>query len=132
LQNAYAAGTINTCRFVVPATGHPNGALQASNGTTLPLGVSQQSGRLHPAPEASAADVLEAARTGETVGIYPPGCVGVGLLCAAAWNPGDLLMSDANGKGIVATTGKFYGARAESAGTIGAICPVTIITGLLP
>lgn len=132
LQNAYAAGTINTCRFVVPHTSHPNAAIQASDATHLPLGISQNSSRLRPDPEFDAADVLVAAIEGETIGIHPPGSVSVDLLCAAAWNPGDLLMADANGKGIVATTGKYYGARAEGPGTVGALCPVTVIAGLLP
>lgn len=131
LMNAYATGTIYTCRFVVPDGTHPNAAGQAAAGTTLPLGVSQQAGRLRPDPDFSADNVLQAAVAGETVGIYPPGSAGVGLLCNAAWNPGDLLMADADGKGIVATTGKYYGARAETLGTVGTICPVTVVTGLL-
>src|SRR5258708_5897469 len=132
LQNAYAAGTINTCRFVVPATSHPNAAIQASDATHMPLGIALNAGRLRPDPDFLASDVLVAALTGETIGIHPPGSTSVDLLCAAAWNSGDLLMSDANGSGIVATTGKFYGARAEGPGTVGAICPVMVITGLLP
>jgi len=132
LLNAYAAGTINTCRFVVPDASHPNAAIQAADATHLPLGIAQNASRLRPDPDFAASDVLIAAITGETIGIHPPGNVSVDLLCAAAWNPGDLLMSDANGKGIVATTGKYYGARAEGPGTVGAICPVTVITGLLP
>ena len=57
---------------------------------------------------------------------------GVDLFCNEAWEPGDLLMPDANGKGVVATTGNFYGARAQSAGTVGALCPVDVVCGLLP
>lgn len=132
LMNARAGATINICRFVIPDDSHANGALQAANGDVLPLGISHQAGRLHPDPNYSDAAVLEAAKVGEPVGIYPQGTVGVGLTCAAAWDPGDLLMADADGKGIVATTGKFYGARAEGPGTVGAICPVTVVTGLLP
>ncbi|HEY4259023.1 MAG TPA: hypothetical protein VGM98_02635 [Schlesneria sp.] len=132
LMNARAGGTINTCRFVVPDTSHANGAVQASDGTHLPLGIAQQAGRLRPDPVFTSTQVLEAAEVGEVIGIYPPGCVGVGLLCNATWSAGDLLMSDSTGQGVVATTGKFYGARAEGPGTVGAICPVTVITGLLP
>lgn len=132
LLNAYAAGTINTCRFVVPDATHPNAAIQAADATHLPLGISQNASRLRPDPDFDPTDALIAAIAGETIGIHPAGSVSVDLLCAAAWNPGDLLMSDANGKGIVATTGKFYGARAEGPGTVGALCPVTVVTGLLP
>lgn len=132
LLNAFAGGTINTCRFVVPDSTHPNAAIQASDGTHLPLGISLNASRLRPDPEFDSTDVLVAAIEGEPIGIHPPGSVGVDLLCAAAWNPGDLLMSDANGKGIVATTGKYYGARAEGPGAVGALCPVTVVTGLVP
>ena len=132
LMNAYATGTINTCRFVVPDTSHPNGAAQAADGTHLTLGVSGNAGRLRPDPDFSDANVLVAALVGEVVKINPPGNVSVDLYCNAGWNPGDLLMPDASGYGIVATTGKFYGARAEGPGTVGALCPVTVISGLLP
>lgn len=132
LMNSRAGGTINTCRIVVPDTSHANGAIQASNGDVLPLGISSQAGRLHPDPNYTDAAVLEAAQTGEPVGIYPSGSVGVGLLCAEAWTAGDLIMADSNGKGIIATTGKFYVGVAESNGTLSAICPVRVQTGLKP
>jgi len=132
LQNAYAAGTINTSRFVVASATHPNAAIQASDGTKLPLGISTNASRRHPNPDYTQAQCDEAALVGEVIGIHPPGTVGVDLLCNAAWNPGDLLMSDANGKGIVATTGKYYGARAQTAGTVGALCPVDVVCGLAP
>jgi len=132
LQNAYAAGTIHTSRFVIASSTHPNAALQAADGTVLPLGISTSASRQHPDPDASQADVNRAALTGETVAIHPPGTVGADLLCNAAWDPGDLLMADADGKGVVATSGNFYGARAQSAGTVGALCPVDIVCGLMP
>lgn len=132
LMNARAGGTINTCRFVVPDTTHPNGALQAADGDTLPLGISQDASRLRPDPDFSDANVLIAALEGETIGIHPPGHASVSLYCNFAWASGDLLMPDASGYGIVATTGKYYGARAEGPGTVGALCPVTVVTGLIP
>lgn len=132
LQNAYAAGTINTSRFVVASTTHPNAAVQATDGTKLVLGISTNASRRHPDPGFTQTQIDEAALQGETIGIHPPGTVGVDLLCNAAWNPGDLLMPDANGKGIVATTGKYHGARAQTAGTVGALCPVDVVCGLTP
>ncbi len=132
LMNAYAGATINTCRFVKASTTHPNAAIQATDGDSLTLGISTNAGRLRPDPDFTAAQVLEAAQAGEQVGIHPPGDVSVDLQCAFAWSPGDLLMPDADGKGIVATTGKYYGARAESAGVVGALCPVTVISGSVP
>ncbi|MBS0205001.1 MAG: hypothetical protein JSS49_19005 [Planctomycetes bacterium] len=132
LQNAYAAGTINTSRFVVASTTHPNAAIQATDGTKLVLGISTNASRRHPDPEYTQTQIDEAAIQGEVIGIHPPGTVGVDLLCNVAWNPGDLLMPDANGMGIVATTGKYYGARAQTAGTVGALCPVDVVCGLTP
>lgn len=132
LQNAYAAGTINTSRFVVASTTHPNAAVQATDGTKLVLGISANASRRRPDPGFTQTQIDEAAIQGEMIGIHPPGTVGVDLLCNAAWNPGDLLMPDANGKGIVATTGKYHGARAQTAGTVGALCPVDVVCGLTP
>lgn len=132
LQNAYAAATIKTSRFVIADATHPNAAIQASDGTKLPLGISSNASRRHPDPEYTQTQCDEAALQGETIGIHPSGTVGVDLLCNAAWNPGDLLMPDADGKGIVATSGNYYGARAQTAGTVGALCPVDVVCGLTP
>lgn len=131
LQNARAGGTINTCRFVIPDTTHPNGAVQAGAATVLPIGISTDASRLRPDPNFTSTQVLEAAELGEVIGIYPPGSVGVSLYCKAAWNPGDLLMSDTDGGGLVCTSGSYYGARAQSAGTIGALCAVDVVVGLM-
>ena len=132
LMNAYATATINVCRFVKADTSHPNGAKQCDDGDELPLGISSNASRLRPDPDFTSTQVLEAAQAGEPIAIHPPGNVSVDLACAFAWSPGDLLMPDADGKGIVATTGKYYGARAESAGVVGALCPVTVVTGSVP
>lgn len=132
LMNAYAGGTIYTARFVKANTSHANSAIQCDDGDELPLGISQNAGRLNPDPNYSADDVLKAAVSGESVGIHPPGSVSVDLACAYAWAPGDLLMPDADGKGVLATTGKYYGARAEGTGVVGALCPVTVVCGLRP
>lgn len=130
--NAYAGATIYTARFVKASTSHANAAIQADDGDELVLGISTNASRLHPSPDFTDAAVLEAAQAGENIAIHPPGQVSVDLTCAFAWSPGDLLMPDADGKGVVATTGKYYGARAESAGVVGALCPVTVVTGSVP
>src|SRR5262249_12343979 len=99
-MNARAGGTINTCRLVAPDTTHPNGAVQAAAGTVLPMGISTDASRLRPDPSFTSTQVLEAAELGEVIKIFPPGSVGVSLYCKAAWNPGDLLMSDTDGGGL--------------------------------
>jgi len=130
-RNAYAVSTINVNRICVAATTHANGAAQAADGTHLPIGISGGAGRLPPDPNYTDAQVLEAAQAGEVVKIHGPESVGVGLLCAFAWTAGDLLMADADGKGIVATSGKWAAARAESDGVVGQICNVTVLPGIL-
>lgn len=127
LMNARAGGTINVCRFVIADTTAPNSAVQASAGTSPFLGVSQNSSRINPYPDQSDATALQAALVGEIIGIHPAGAVGVDLYCNEAWAPGDLLMADASGYGIVATTGKYAGARAQGTGVVGALCPVDVI-----
>ena len=54
-----------------------------------------------------------------------------GLKINATIALGDLLMPDANGLGIVATTGKYYGARALQAGVAGETINVEITRGQL-
>lgn len=130
--NMYAAGSISTCRIVIPSTTHDHAAAQAANGNVLPLGISQHAGRLNPDPNYSQSDVDVAAIAGETVGIHGPGSGDVLLYCNFAWNQGDLLMSDANGKGILCTTGKYYVGRAKTDGVVDSLCPVDVITGLMP
>lgn len=129
IQNARAGATINVCRFVVASTVDPNSALQAANATTRPIGISHNFSRANPDPDQTDATALEAARVNENVAIHDEGSVGVDLYCNFAWSPGDLLMSDASGFGIVATTGNWYGARAQTAGTVGALCPVDVVIG---
>ena len=131
VQNMRAGGTIKVSRFVVPDTTANNSAIQASNGNTLPLGIATNAGRLNPDPNYSQSSVDQAAIANENVGIHGPGSTGVDLYCAFAWSPGDLLMPDSNGEGVVATAGQYYGARAQTAGVVGALCPVDVVTGLV-
>lgn len=130
-MNARAGGTIMTSRFVIPDTTHANGAIQAIDGTVRPLGISGNAGRVRPDPDFSQTQTDTAATVGEMVTIYGEGAMAVDLLCAAAWNPGDLLMPDADGKGVVATATHFYGARAQGPGVIGALCPVDVLCGVI-
>jgi len=129
-MNARAGGTINTCVFVKPDTSHTNQVIQATDGTVPPSGISTDACRLPPDPNYTSSQLQAAANAGEIIKVFPVGAVGVSLYCNAAWNPGDLLMSDASGYGIVCTTGNYYGARAQGPGTVGALCPVDIVTGL--
>ena len=131
IMNSQAGGTIMCSRFVIPDTTHANRAIQATGGTVRPLGISGNAGRVRPDPDFSQTQTDTAALVGEPVSIYAEGAVAVDLLCAFAWSPGALLMPDADGKGILATAGNYYGARAQTAGTVGALCPVDVVCGVL-
>ncbi len=131
LQNARAGATINCTRFVIASTTEPNTALQASSGSVNTIGISANWSRANPDPDQTDAAALIAALVNENVAIYAQGSVGVDLYCNATWSPGDLLMPDASGFGIVATAGNFYGARAQGAGVVGALCPVDVVFGQL-
>lgn len=126
-----AGGTINICRFVVADTANPNGALQASDSTHAPLGISTDQVKTRPDPDVVADPNVIAAVTGDAIRVHPNGKKGVSLYCNAAWAAGDLLMADASGFGIVATSGNWYGARAQTAGTVGSLCTVDVFVGQL-
>lgn len=131
IQNMRAGATINVSLFVTASTTEPNTVLQASNATAVPQGISVNYNRANPDPSMSDNTALIAALVNENIGVHSLGETGVDLTCAFAWSPGDLLMSDANGQGIVATTGNWYGAQAQSAGVVGALCPVNVVIGLM-
>lgn len=131
IQNMRAGATINVSLFVLASTTEPNTVLQAAKATTPPQGISVNYNRANPDPSMSDATALVAALVNETIGVHSFGETGVDLTCAVAWAPGDLLMSDANGAGIVATTGNWYGAQAQSTGVVGALCPVNVMIGLM-
>ena len=133
-QNMWANSTINCSCFVIPDSTHNNSVKQAAAATTPPAGISTNANRTRPDPDFSLTTqaVQVAAIQGEVVGVYPPGTTGVDLVCGAVpWAAGDYLMSDANGHGITCTAGNFYGARAQTAGVVGALCPVDVIVGKL-
>lgn len=131
LQNARAGATINCTRFVIASTTEPNTALQASAATVNTIGISANFSRANPDPDQTDAVALIAALVNENVAIYAQGSVGVDLYCNDTWAPGALIMSDASGFGITATAGNWYGARAQTAGVVGALCPVDVFIGQL-
>lgn len=75
------------------------------------VGIVHEGSRDAPIPEVS---TVIAAAEGESVRVHGPGeeCW---VVAGAAVSPNDLLMPDADGKAIAATTGKWAGARALSA-----------------
>lgn len=130
-MNCRAGGTINITRFVKCDTASDNCAIQAIDGTVLPLGVSTDQSKTRPDSDIVANPNVIAALIGDQIKIFVEGAKGISLYCNAAWTRGDLLMPDANGYGIVCTPGNYYGARAQTNGTVGSLCTVDVITGLL-
>ena len=130
-QNMYANSTIPCSVFVIPDSTHFNSVKKAVDGTVRPSGISQESNRTRPDPDFALTTQAQqiAAIAGESVQVWVDTATGVSLVCAATWAAGDLLMSDSNSAGIVATTGNYYGARAQTTGVIGAICPVDVVIG---
>ncbi len=130
-QNMYANSTIACSIFVIPDATHNNSVKKSVDGTVRPSGISQESNRTRPDPDFSLTTQAQqiAAIAGESIQVWVDGATGVSLVCNATWAAGDLLMADANGLGIVATMGNYYGARAQTAGVIGALCPVDVVIG---
>ena len=131
IQNMRAGGTINVARIVVADTAAPNSAIQATGATVIPIGISSNASRANPDPAMSDATALVAAIVNENIEIHGEGSTEVDLTCAFAWTAGDLIMADADGKGIVATAGNYYVGQAACNGQVGALCPVRVTVGLV-
>ncbi len=131
LQNMYANGTIVCATIVIPDSTHINSVKAAVDGSVLPAGIASNAPRVRPDPSftMSALSAMQAAIAGEILEVYGPGSTGVDLYCNAVWSPGDLIMADASGYGVVATTTNYYAARAQGTGVVGAYCPVDVMVG---
>ncbi len=115
-----ASATILTSRFV--KISGPGTVAQQNSAGAMCMGISQDGGREAPVPLNQTSPV-EAARVNETLDIkvaavhhgqFPMLTLGTGGITA-----GQLLMSDANGAGVLATTGLWAGAIAEETGVAG-------------
>ena len=130
-QSMYANSTIACSVIVIPDNSNYNCVKVAGGATVLPTGVSNNGNRTRPDPDFTLTTQAQqiAAIAGEEVAIWVDGAVGVDLYCNYAWNAGDLIMSDSNGYGILSTSGNYYVGRAQTAGTVGALCPVDVLPG---
>lgn len=129
--NYKAGGTIEPCRFVMldDTAGNYHTVLQCDAATSKPVGISQEGS--HDAPGLSGA-ATAAAEDGDTLQVH-----GIGDEClleiAATVVPGDLLVSDADGKGVVptisgsGTTVNYTGARALQHGASGEKIRVVVL-----
>ena len=121
-----ARGTIRVSRFV-NVSGNSTVA-EATTGDALPIGISQAGGRTPPIPDVTT-DPVQSAQSGENVQVFTIGeeCL---LRGGATFAAGALLMSDADGDGIGATSGKYHGAVAlEACGGAGELVLVQVLNG---
>lgn len=125
-----AGGTIRTCRFVKLSTTENSTVLEADANEKV-VGISTEVQKEAPTPGASA----NAAVDGDHIAITPINSTADCLLeiGSGGCTSGDLLKSDADGKGVpVATTGttiQYYGAMALETKAEGALCRVLPVFG---
>lgn len=106
-----AGGNIYPSRFVVASTSADFTVVQATDGSVNITGISQPGSRR--ATNAGIENAAFAAVAGEQLTVFQDTNSMVLLETGSATiNPGDLLMPDANGRGVLATAGNFYGAVA--------------------
>lgn len=105
-----AAGDIRTERFIKLNTAADHSALEANAGE-LTVGITTGGGREAPQDNANA----NAAASGDSFEYRTFGQVALLKMDATGCAAGDRLMSDADGKGDVATAGNFVGALALEA-----------------
>lgn len=120
-----AGGTIEPSRFIKISTVSDFEALQAGAGEKG-IGISQEG--QHNAPMAG--NPTYAATTGQQFFAYTTGSICY-LTCGSGVTRGDFLKSDADGKGLTATTGEFYGAQARQSGAADEKILVEVLFGKL-
>lgn len=127
-----ANGNINVSTFVKIDTTRDYAVIQAAAGTDKPLAISQQGPRTAPnLDQALFGQSINnyAAIAGDQLKMFYEGDVCPLTAGTGGWNPGDLLMSDANGNGVTWTSGNWYGARALSAANAGETGEVQVVFG---
>lgn len=131
MKSSICGGDIAPSRFVKHSTAADFTVLQADLNSN-PVGISQAWAQNAPIPSASTL----AGTTGDQIQVHYPSSGDdndstVWLELGGTVTRGDRLMPDANGKGITATTGKYYGAVAQESGVSGEKIRVTPLIGLL-
>lgn len=126
---AYVAnGTIRTARFVKVDPSDNNSVLEADANERI-LGVSQMGGRTAPIPDV-VTDPVEAAQTGEHLLVHLQGEYALLEIGSGGCTAGDLLKSDADGKGVAldesAGSKEEAGARSLATCAEGDFAPVQI------
>lgn len=120
-----AGGTIAPLRFVA-SDGNPGTVIQSAAATSLHIGVSQPG--MKRAPGLPGSDNAIAAEVGDPIHVYGIGDVCL-LTAGGTVNEGDMLTSDATGRGITTVTdGDEVGAQALQNGAVGELILVRILS----
>jgi hypothetical protein len=124
--NFISGGNINPKRFVTQQT-DADLTVEESNAGDMPVGVSGIGTKYAPIPETSNTYHAE---SGDPVWVHGPGeeCW---LTAGGAVTAGDLLKPDNDGKGVTATAGDKYGARALAAASSGEDIRAFVMVGEL-
>jgi hypothetical protein len=126
MKNFACGGDINPARFVTRSTAADFTVIQ-SVADAIPCGISQRWAEVAPLPGASTL----AGTTGGLIQVHQPGMSGdphdstVWLELGGTVTRGALLMPNASGQGITATSGKYAGAIADESGVSGNFIRVT-------
>jgi hypothetical protein len=121
-----ASGDVYPSRFVILSS-ILGRVQQAVLGSVL-YGISQAETRGSPYRPSLAGIETRAAADGESVFVFGPYAADVFLVYGGIVAIGDRLTSDAQGRGIKATTGTFYLAIAQEPGNLGDLKKVTVVT----
>lgn len=128
-----AVGTIPTAVFVTMDSVGADNAVKVAAANTFPYGISDQGGKFAPLPVVTT-DPPTHAEAGDGCTIHTPSSGSaqdstVMLRILATVTRGQRLMPSTDGKGIPATTGKYYGAMADESGVSGEMIRVTPLIG---
>lgn len=122
-----ALGDISPARFVIPST-TDFCVTQATGGTVEPAGISYEFTRYAPN---TPFDTGFVASSGQHVQIYSEAQM-CNIESGASFNSGVRLKPDGNGRGILATTGTYYGALAlQGSNASGQRTKVQVLGGYL-
>jgi len=125
-QFAYANGDINICRIVVADLTIPNGVVQATASSVLPLGVAWDRSKLEPNPNYTSAQLAIAANAGDGIGVFTDGEICSVYCNDGSITAGQLVMADGSGKAVAGTSGHYVVGRAQSVGVADTLLTIEV------
>ncbi len=123
-----SAGTIDRAVFVVQSTTVDKAVDQASGTSTFIIGISQEFSGL---AQQGSNSLVAATSQGDPILVYQVGQVCLLQSTSAGWSSGAYLTATTGGKGITATSGQLFGARALTAATTVGMFQVEVLNGVV-